>query len=576
MPIIDVTEDGKPLFFVNTDLSGAASLGTIELHPGGSLGVDLTGTGWRVGMWESFLPNKNHVELSPRTGIQSGLPWFENDPHATGVAGVLGASGNRVDSNGNPIANSLKARGMAPGIHIRAYSNDDIFSLDTWVRHELDHENMTISNHSYAWNRGWQVPNTSWVWYGDSEYGKYVNFTRIFDHIYYSHPTYLAVWAAGNHREGNPHGWRVWNTIADWNLCKNVLTVGAVDQGYELTYYSSTGPTSDGRIKPDVVAFGEGVHSTYTSGTTGYANIRGTSAACPQVAGSLALVQQLYHNIHGANILSSSLKGLAIHTATDLDIDMDDYSTVSNSTGVNGPSAAGNHTGPDYGTGWGIVNVEKAASLLIENSKLPRSKPYFKEVLLQNGEQARFSVSALGGEPLKVTICWTDPAGVVGASKSLIHDIDVKLTRNGTIYYPWTLDPAVPTNSAVRDKRNNTDNVEQVLIDVPLEGQVYEVEISHQGTIAPQMVSVFVSGNEGLSSEYSAMNFLQIVDFAVGDADDMVTWIGTVGEAYRIQRSVDLSSWVDVTGDIVALNEINAYQVVAPNLSKYFYRVEKQ
>ncbi len=49
--------------------------------------------------------------------------------------------------------------------------------------------------------------------------------------------------------------------------------------------------------------------------------------ANPNVAGSLALLQQYHREIYGSFMLAATLKGLAIHTAADLDEPGPDYRT---------------------------------------------------------------------------------------------------------------------------------------------------------------------------------------------------------------------------------------------------------
>lgn len=74
---------------------------------------------------------------------------------------------------------------------------------------------------------------------------------------------------------------------------EHILTVGAVDANGNRAYFSSVGPTYDGRIKPDVMAMGEG---TYVASGYGswwpYYNGDGTSFATPVLAGAVACLRQ--------------------------------------------------------------------------------------------------------------------------------------------------------------------------------------------------------------------------------------------------------------------------------------------
>ncbi len=70
----------------------------------------------------------------------------------------------------------------------------------------------------------------------------------------------------------------------------SILGVGATTANAVLTGFSGTGPTADGRIKPDVVAQGAGIFWVDGATTDGYRYVQGTSCSTPLVAGAAALI----------------------------------------------------------------------------------------------------------------------------------------------------------------------------------------------------------------------------------------------------------------------------------------------
>ncbi|HFE53903.1 MAG TPA: T9SS type A sorting domain-containing protein [Bacteroidetes bacterium] len=94
----------------------------------------------------------------------------------------------------------------------------------------------------------------------------------------------LVINSAGN--EGN-HTWQKIIAPADGD---SVVAVGAINADGTIASFSSLGPTADGRIKPDVVALGNGVYVASPNGFSQYSYVRGTSFSCPLVAGVAALV----------------------------------------------------------------------------------------------------------------------------------------------------------------------------------------------------------------------------------------------------------------------------------------------
>src|SRR5262249_54096746 len=92
--------------------------------------------------------------------------------------------------------------------------------------------------------------------------------------------------AMGN--EGNGDG--IVGTMLTPADADSIISVGAVTLAKQLAGFSSTGPTNDGRTKPDVVSPGVGVYCASTAGPSSYFFQSGTSLATPLTAGSAALI----------------------------------------------------------------------------------------------------------------------------------------------------------------------------------------------------------------------------------------------------------------------------------------------
>lgn len=74
----------------------------------------------------------------------------------------------------------------------------------------------------------------------------------------------------------------------------DVLTCGAVDQNGSITYFSSDGPTADGRNKPEVLARGLNTWTVAVDAASGYQTASGTSLSTPLVCAAVACLVQMH------------------------------------------------------------------------------------------------------------------------------------------------------------------------------------------------------------------------------------------------------------------------------------------
>ena len=97
----------------------------------------------------------------------------------------------------------------------------------------------------------------------------------------------LVTVSAGN--EGDNPSWKYITSPAD---ADSVLTVGAVDKDQKIAYFSSNGPSFDGRIKPDVCA--KGVNSAVQGASNHITHSNGTSFSGPIMAGACICLMQAH------------------------------------------------------------------------------------------------------------------------------------------------------------------------------------------------------------------------------------------------------------------------------------------
>jgi serine protease AprX len=106
-------------------------------------------------------------------------------------------------------------------------------------------------------------------------------------------------------------------SITDPGNADLVITVGATHRNdphtYGVSYFSSRGPTGDGRQKPDLVAPGEKINSSVPGSKMMIKD--GTSMAAPHVSGACALLMARHREFIGQPM---RIKDVLMKTATDL------------------------------------------------------------------------------------------------------------------------------------------------------------------------------------------------------------------------------------------------------------------
>ncbi|HVP14345.1 MAG TPA: S8 family serine peptidase [Terriglobales bacterium] len=113
---------------------------------------------------------------------------------------------------------------------------------------------------------------------------------------------------------GNENG-SSWNHIIAPADADSVITSGAVDSFNVVAYFSSRGPTYDGRTKPDVTAMGVRVLSVNPNDNAGYVRASGTSFSTPLTAGLAALLIEA-HPWWRPFEVREALRGTALNHAT--------------------------------------------------------------------------------------------------------------------------------------------------------------------------------------------------------------------------------------------------------------------
>jgi hypothetical protein len=492
----------------------------------------LDGSGVSVLVYDAGTARPTHVDFEGRLTVRDGSGEHF---HATHVAGTVGGAGN---------ASGGTHRGMAPGVTIESYGfqydGTGIFLYTNPGDFEDDYADA-IASHGVAVANNSIGTNTESNGFDCSFQGDYGLMSSLIDAAVRGSLSggvpFRIVWAAGNERQGSRcdvEGFGDYYSTAPPAGSKNHLSIGALNSNDDsMTWFSSWGPTDDGRLKPDFCAPGcqtdadNGVTSCGSSDSS-YSVLCGTSMASPTVCGIVALMLQDYRvQFGGPDPRNSTLKILLAQSAVDvLDV------------------------GPDYRSGYGSVRAPAAIDLMRTG--------YFAERELAQGETQFFTVFvAPGDDELEVTLAWDDFQGTPNVTAALVNDLDLHLfSPTGVEHFPWTLDPLSPASPAVRTGRDHLNNIEQVRVDDPEDGG-WRIEVrGFDVPDGPQSFSIcaspnlFQCGSQGLvqlsspSFGCDATAVVRIIDCDLNTDDGLIETI-----------DVTVTSTSEPAGELLTLTE---------------------
>ena len=450
----------------------------------------ITGSGIAVGVLDTGL-NTNHMDISHgRTSIcgasfigdQDWDLWLDLYGHGTHVFGTIAGAG-RTDPLLAGIAPGLSHLRMGKVLAARGPGSEEN------VRRGMDFLSRPTG---CSW-RGVQSEAVKPLIVNMSLAAVSLNFSgrgvgeRKLDSVVHGHSQLYVVAQANSGLHG----------FSNYGTAKNSLAVGAVEDSGIIAWFSSHGPTADGRLAPNVV--GTGVRLTSSLGrasVSGHVTLSGTSMAAPSVAGVAALLMEARPEFQNrpalarARLMASAIRPHAfLQSRTRLPADnTDGPGAFNNLYGLGLVSARTTLFSRDAPGGWLIGSA----------TSQPHGDSY---------EYIDIEVPEGAGR-LDVVLTWDEqPADTL--TRSVLNNLDL-----------WADQGADCAEEACGEhaSRSEVDNVEWLLIEDPVPGtyriKVVPVEIYGESSTAavawkilrdepvPQLHVVLEDTSDSAESEY--------------------------------------------------------------------------
>jgi hypothetical protein len=407
--------------------------------------------------------------------------------HATTMTTLIGGGGNASPGS---LGAAYQSRFTSSDFNNLFPDNSSIFNDNT----------IHVQNHSY----GVGIEN----YYG--------NEASAYDKQIYDNPTILHVFSSGNSGKSKPSSgtyknleWA--NLTGNFKQSKNVLVVNAVDTSLLANMLNSRGPAFDGRLKPELTAFGFG----------------GTSDAAAVVSGISLLIQEQYQLKYQKRPDASMVKAILIASADDI-----------------------GREGIDYLYGYGNVNAYKAL-------KLVDSEQLMSTTLLEN-DQISIPLTIPGSvSEIKIAITWSDPAATPNSNAVLINDVDSWLTDGVNIFNPWVLS-AYPLEDSLlsnpRRKQDHLNNTEYITLTNPDPGTYQLYLKSGMLQNAKQKISIawWWDQDQVFSWDFPVLN-----DYVEGGEKNLLVWESKADQQGDLNLQMNDGIWQPIQSAI--------------DLNKYFY-----
>lgn len=430
----------------------------------------LTGKGQFVAMADTGVDTGNlltlHVDLRPvvAKGYALGIgakEWADPQGHGTHVCGSVVGMG--AASSGRLKGGAFEAT-MLPG------------SIWSPIMDNLAFPSDFNKLFGPSYQDGARVHTNSWG--SPRAFGEYDAFASSVDKYVWEHPDFMVLFAAGNSGEDKNADGRIdANSIGSPGTSKNVLTVGASENllavggiqkpigqlrdgdkkwGVEpiksdmlsnnpngMAAFSSRGPTTDGRLKPEIVAPGTNIVSTRSHHPRAstlwgiydeeYVYAGGTSMATPLTAGAAVVTRQYLMERAGVDAPSAALiKATLMHSAFDMYPGQYGFGT-----GQELPKPR-----PNIHEGYGRVDLDTLTTLADHTAFVDEKDG------VSTGGNKEVSFSLGNGKGLRATLVYTDAPASPSAGKALVNDLDLEV-----------VDPSGAVSS-LKDSTNNAEMIE--------------------------------------------------------------------------------------------------------------------